>query len=216
MVVPSNYRNAPDKCPGLSGAFTSSLSGASNEELRAKASASCGSGTHALKSGSRSTLWGRLKQHQGVTKSGGGNHRGSIFRIIIGEALKNRVGYSCPSWGEGSSASKEVRKGELSLEQAVSATLGSMSFLWLRVEDEPGPNTLRGYIERNTIALLSNYSHTPIDLPSLEWLGRHSGRARVRRSGLWDSNHVDETYDPAFLDILKRLIAEERCERGWR
>ena len=60
MVVPSNYRNAPDKCPGLSGAFTSSLSGASNEELRAKASASCGSGTHALKFGSRSTLWGRL------------------------------------------------------------------------------------------------------------------------------------------------------------
>ena len=167
-------------------------------------------GTHALKAGSRSTLWGRLKQHQGVAKSSGGNHRGSIFRLIVGEALMNRDGYRCPSWGKGASASKEVRKGELPLEQAVSAKLGSMSVLWLPVEDDPGPNSLRGYIECNAIALLSNYRQTPVDPPSPDWLGRHSSRERVRRSGLWNSNHVDEAYDPDFLHTLGRLVCEEQ------
>lgn len=47
-------------------------------------------GTHALASGSRTTLWNRLSQHQGVRKSGGGNHRGSIFRLHVGTALINR------------------------------------------------------------------------------------------------------------------------------
>jgi hypothetical protein len=35
-------------------------------------------GTHGLKTGSRSTLWGRLAQHRGSASAG--NHRGSIFR----------------------------------------------------------------------------------------------------------------------------------------
>jgi hypothetical protein len=41
-------------------------------------------GTHALTTNSRTTLWNRLSQHRGVEKSGGGNHRGSIFRLIVG------------------------------------------------------------------------------------------------------------------------------------
>ena len=32
-----------------------------------------------------------------------------------------------------------------------------MPFLWLEVPDPPGPDSLRGYIERNAIVLLSNY-----------------------------------------------------------
>jgi hypothetical protein len=43
-------------------------------------------GTHALRIGSSSTLRQRLGQHRGRT-SGGGNHRGSIFRLLIGQAL---------------------------------------------------------------------------------------------------------------------------------
>lgn len=31
-------------------------------------------GTHALKTGSRTTLWNRLSQHRGTVKTGGGNH----------------------------------------------------------------------------------------------------------------------------------------------
>ncbi len=43
-------------------------------------------GTHALRNGSRTTLWNRLSQHRGSARSGGGNHRGSIFRLIVGTA----------------------------------------------------------------------------------------------------------------------------------
>ena len=80
-----------------------------------------------------------------------------------------------------------------------------MPFLWLEIDDEPGPDSLRGYIERNAIALLSNYGKEPLDPPSGEWLGRLCDRERVRNSGLWNQNHVEERYDPAFLDTLERL-----------
>src|SRR5262245_19918112 len=44
-------------------------------------------GTHALKTGSGTSLWNRLSQHRGQARSGGGNHRGSIFPLIVGTAL---------------------------------------------------------------------------------------------------------------------------------
>jgi hypothetical protein len=100
-----------------------------------------------------------------------------------------------------------VRTGERVLEREVSQTIGKMPFLWLAMEDESGPQSLRGYIERNSIALLSNYSKPPLDPPSQHWLGRHCDRERVRNSGLWNSNHGDERYDPAFLDELDRAIS---------
>lgn len=81
-----------------------------------------------------------------------------------------------------------------------------MPFLWLSVDDAPGPDSRRGYVERNSIALLSNFIGEPIDPPSPNWLGRCCNRERVRRSGLWNSNHVDESCDPAFLDVLSALI----------
>jgi len=115
-------------------------------------------GTHALAPGSQTTLWKRLSQHRGTSRSGGGNHRGSIFRLIIGTALIERDGYACPTWDDRSSmAPADVRAGELALECAVSKTIGAMRFVWLRIDDEPGRNSLRGYVERNAIALLSNY-----------------------------------------------------------
>lgn len=163
-------------------------------------------GTHALKAGSGTKLWTRLSQHRGQARSGGGNHRGSIFRLIVGTALIEKDGHDYPSWGQGSSAPREVRESEQPLEMAVSSVIGGMPFLWLAIEDEPGPASLRGYIERNSIALLSNFSKEPLDPPSRTWLGYLCNRDRVRASGLWNSNHVDEAYEPAFLDTLARLI----------
>ena len=167
-------------------------------------------GTHALKLGARSTLWGRLSQHRGKADGSGGNHRGSVFRKIIGAALIERNGYSYPTWGHGNSAPKEVRERERPLEQEVSATLGRMTVLWLAVEDEPGTGSQRGYIERNAIALLSNYEREPIDPPSPGWLGHHSDREKGRQSSLWNSNHVEDTYTPAFLDTMEWLIEQMR------
>ncbi len=81
-----------------------------------------------------------------------------------------------------------------------------MPFIWLSVDDEPGPQSLRGFIERNAIALLSNYGKLPIDPPSDSWLGSYCTREKVRTSGLWNSNHVDESYDPAFPGTLASLV----------
>lgn len=65
---------------------------------------------------------------------------------------------------------------------------------------------------RNAIALLSNYPEKRgvVDPPSPTWLGRWADRETVRRSGLWNVNHVDEEYDPAFLAALERLVDKAR------
>lgn len=164
-------------------------------------------GTHALKAGSRTTLWRRLKQHKGTVRSGGGNHRGSIFRLIVGAALISRDGLGCPTWGSSrGGVSREFRARELELERAVSEEIGAMPFLWLAIKDDAGPDSRRGYIERNSIALLSNRGREAIDPPSSAWLGYLCDREKVQKSGLWNSNHVEEGHDPAFIDTLADLI----------
>lgn len=83
----------------------------------------------------------------------------------------------------------------------------NLPFLWVKVEDEPGPDSDRAYLERNAIALLSNYERKPID-PRENWLGQYSRSQKIRESGLWNVNHVDEEYDPQFLDILEERIEQ--------
>src|SRR3984885_3438171 len=100
-------------------------------------------GTHALKAGGSTTLWGRLSTHRGQLRSGGGNHRGSIFRLIVGTALIARDRHEFPTWGAGSSAAKDIKVGEIKLERAVSEVIRTMPFVWLAVDDEPGPASMR-------------------------------------------------------------------------
>jgi hypothetical protein len=164
-------------------------------------------GTHGLKKGSYSTLWGRLRQHKGFV-NGGGNHRGSVFRLHIGKALIKNGDWPDgirKTWGKGSSANRELRQVEIPLEKAVSNYIGEMPFLWLSVPDAPGPDSQRAYIEKNSIALLSNYCK-PVDPPSKGWLGSSSDHESITKSGLWNINHVGEKYEPGFLDIVEKLI----------
>lgn len=137
-------------------------------------------GTHALNAGSGSTLWGRLPQHRG-TAGGGGNHRGSIFRLLIGVALARREGTALPpSWGIGSdrgAASKRlevnreaIKSSEVGLEASVSEYIGDMPFLWLEIGDEPGPTSERGVVERNAVGLLSAAMSPAPDPASASWL----------------------------------------------
>jgi len=163
-------------------------------------------GTHALKAGGSTTLWRRLSTHRGQLGSGGGNRRGSIFRLIVGTALVARDGHEFPTWGEGRSAAKDIKVAEIELERAVSQVIRAMPFVWVAVDDEPGPASMHGKIEREAIALLSNFNKPPLDPPSPHWLGRNCDRDRVRASGLWNQNHIDESYDPAFLGDLEQLV----------
>ena len=166
-------------------------------------------GTHALTAKSGTSLWDRLRQHRGTLHPSGGNHRGSIFRLLIGEALIRRDGLTAgaSTWGQGSNAPRDVREDERLIEIEVSRHIGAVSFLFLPVLDAPGPDSQRAYIERNSIALLSGYSSASIDPPDPQWLGLNSSRERVHRSGLWNNNHVDEDYSPEFLDVLGTLVA---------
>ncbi|WP_198912144.1 hypothetical protein [Acetobacter sicerae] len=163
-------------------------------------------GTHALTDTSRTKLWGRLSQHRGRASVAGGNHRGSIFRLLVGTAFLERRGVQSATWGLGSNAPAYIRAQETDLEGEVSNIIGAMPLLWLDIDGSPDSRYLRGYVERNTIALLSNYGKEAIDPPSPQWLGHGCNRERVRSSGLWNNNHVDESYDPAFLDRLSELV----------
>ncbi|MGN6172151.1 MAG: hypothetical protein ACTHPS_04265 [Streptosporangiaceae bacterium] len=166
-------------------------------------------GTHALRPTDRTTLWGRLRQHRGRIggrNPGGGNHRASIFRGHVGTALIRRdhlPGGLLESWASTHPQSSWA-KAEDQLERAVSLHIGSMPFLWLAVPNRPDGSSDRAFIECNSIALLSCTTGGP-DKPSSSWLGGHATSSKVCRSGLWNSNPVDEHYEPAFLDLLASL-----------
>jgi hypothetical protein len=97
-------------------------------------------GTHALKCDAESTIWERLRQHRGVARTGGGNHRGSIFRLLVGKALAYRGDVALPqSWdvkGDRRAAARHfgvdlaaIKQDEAALEALVSKYVGAMPFL---------------------------------------------------------------------------------------
>lgn len=163
-------------------------------------------GTHAVSEGSKATLWNRLRTHRGGG-NGLGNHRGSIFRLHVGESLIRRGALepNFPTWGKGQSASTDVRSAEEQIELAVSEHIGGMEVVWLEVPDISSADSDRGYLERNFIALLAGPTG-PLDLPSGKWLGRWSTREAVKSSGLWNVNHVYETFDATSLDVFEQHI----------
>lgn len=170
-------------------------------------------GTHAISEGSGTSLWARLRTHRGNLRGsyeGGGNHRGSVFRKAVGDALINRDGLEKEfhGWGVGSSAGRDRRLKELKLERRVSDYIRELPFLWVNIDDEPGTGSDRAYIEQNAIALVSNYESKLIDPRSDDWLGKHSPSRKIRHSGLWNVNHTDEAYDPAFLQRLELAVEE--------
>jgi hypothetical protein len=167
-------------------------------------------GTHGVTSGSKATLRSRLRAHLG-TRAGSGNHRGSIFRLHVGMAMLRKTGVSIPTWGVGKQpppqlkADPVAREAEAKWEAMVSKRIGSMGALWVDVPDESGLLSVRGFIERNAIALLSNRGR-PLDPASPEWLGKHSPRGDIVSSHLWNIKHVNEVYDPSFLDALADAV----------
>jgi hypothetical protein len=176
-------------------------------------------GTHAVSQTSKTTLWHRLSTHRGPSH-GAGNHRGSIFRLHVGRALINHSQgvIDILTWGQGQSAPKEIKLTEAEHERRVSQHIGQMPFLWVDVNDAPSSLSERSIIEKNAIALLAGADgRSPLDPPSVDWLGTFSSNQKIRLSGLWNLNYVGEPdkpypYDPAFLQVLSRNI-ERMAER---
>ena len=155
-------------------------------------------GTH---SGHRSNIWTRLIEHKM-------DYGRSVFRDHVYWALRNRARFE-----ERTSCSDQEH------EHCVSQYIGKMPFLWLRV-DEPD---MRKSIERNAVALLSDYRYqrNPIDRKSDNWLGSfrfdpdhpyrtkriRENRKKVAKSGLWNVDYVNkESYDQKSLEKMGALI----------
>ena len=176
-------------------------------------------GTHAVSTGSATSLWDRLKQHYGTGSASsdhphGGNHRGSVYRKRVGESIIERhdLQDDYPEWDERWSSidrdRSDVRDEEYILERRVSAYIREQPFLWVDLDDEPSADRDRAYVEQNTIALLSNFEKQTIDPRTDSWLGKYSRSRKIRDSGLWNVNHVEEEYEQAFLDRLEDAISE--------
>jgi len=166
-------------------------------------------GTHAVSTGSKAILRTRLRAHLG-TEAGLGNHRGSVFRQHVGAALieKNQFNNLYPNWGIGRNASKKIRLDETSLEREVSNYIRKLRLLFIEVPGEHGTDSYRDFIERNSLALLTQ-NMCPSELASKKWLGNWSPNKTIRRSGLWNIQHVGGKYEKSFLKVLHELIDAE-------
>jgi hypothetical protein len=170
-------------------------------------------GTHALKAESSRTLSNRLGQHRGALAGrhpGGGNHRGSVFRLHVGKALIAKGGWSpaiAEVWGVNQPRGFRADAEESALERVVSDYIRALPFVWVPVVDKAGPDSVRGVIEKGAIALLSNQRH-PIDTPSRAWLGLSSPEPKIRSSGLWNVHHVEDPPTAGVLRVLDSAVLE--------
>ncbi|MBA2665478.1 MAG: hypothetical protein H0U69_00420 [Trueperaceae bacterium] len=165
-------------------------------------------GTHALLRGSKSTMPGRLRQHRGLPGRGG-NHRGSVFRLHVGAAMLERTDVDLPSWGLGLARGAAAPVEEVEHERHVSRYLAELLVVTVAIDDEPGPSSLRGYIERSAIGLLAS-AGVVVDPPSQTWLGRSARREAIVASGLWNVNHVDEPVDAHFVQRFAAIVDRPR------
>jgi hypothetical protein len=162
-------------------------------------------GTHGVSAGAKSTIRQRLRQHMGSTRSGGGGHRGSVFRHLVGLSLIER-GAADPSIWSMKSPSKAERLKELPLEREVSVYIRSLSYLWVSAEDQASSTSDRAVIESNAIALLSDFGKPAIDPATDEWLGCVCPKPDIPGSSLWNSRDVRATFDPRGLELLVQRV----------
>ena len=143
----------------------------------------------------------RLGEHCGTSTPRYGDHRRSVFRLLVGNALIGRDPRAgIDSWG--ARKVRNMRHAEQPLEEMVSRRIGGMSVAFVPIEDALG----RDNVKRNAIALLSGFPDRASDRPSSNWLGRHCDREKVRSSGLWNNVHVDGVHESGFLSVFERLV----------
>ena len=164
-------------------------------------------GTHAAQANSKATIKQRIAQHKGPENLYG-QHRNSVFRELVGYALINKNNLNFNHWGvRKEKSNKHVISVEREFEKEISLYLRSLKFTILEIPGDASKDNDRAFIERNTIALLSNYERTVIDAPSCNWLGKHTGKDKIIHSGLWNSNYVDiKSVESDYFDKMKFYI----------
>jgi hypothetical protein len=163
-------------------------------------------GTHAVSAGSRATLRDRLRAHLG-TSDGYGNHRSSVFRLHVGEAIIRRDGIRkrFPEWGNGQSSSASVRERERPLERKVSDVISKLHVANVKVADRAAKMSARSALERLTIALFTE-NYQPVDPPGPQWLGRHSAHDVISKVGLWNLREVGSKADLRVIETIRERV----------
>lgn len=142
------------------------------------------------------------------SESGNGSR---VVRIGSSDNLQRRLGYH---FGRGASSFRDNLGKALVCRDGLGAdakwrvheVIRSMSFVWLETDDV----RLQALIEKESIALLSNYRKPPLDPPSANWLGHHGHRVAISRSGLWNIQHGGGSHRRSTLMRLERLAAQMR------
>ena len=147
-------------------------------------------GSHGLSGKSNSTLKGRLRQHKGFL-NGGGNRRVSVFRRHVGNAIIKKENFD----------EKEVQ--DEVLEKMISDYINSLPLAVLLFEDKC---KLRKDIEKKSIRLLSEN----MENININWLGTYSNNEKIKKSGLWNIQHVKiKKENEKCAEIKEFLIALE-------
>ena len=129
-----------------------------------------------------------------------GNKNSSVFRRHLGAAILAKRDPNNPRLKEWM-GSEVILKG---VENAVSKLLREeFSFRCIRVDDADE----RLELERRLISTLAKFSPKYI---SPNWLGRYSPVDTIRRSGLWNVEHVDDyvIMESEHLNRLEQLVLE--------
>ena len=159
-------------------------------------------GTHADNCNRNSKIWNRIKKHIG-NNNGYGNHRISVLRSHIGKALINRYKLNFPTWGVGNNAPVYVLEKEKELEKLVSDYIKKLAIIVIEVNDEPSKDSMRVYIKRNSIALLSK-TYKYFNNYSTEWLGLFSQNEEIRKSYLWNIDFTMEKHDENIVEVISK------------
>jgi len=164
-------------------------------------------GTHGVSQGSKSSLRSRLRAHFGLG-SGGGNHRASVFRLHVGNAIieRDNLGSSYQSWAIGQSADRATTSAEFALELQVSSYIRSLKCMVFDINDESSLLSARAAVEKFIITLISE-NGIILDPPSPSWLGLHSNRSAIRHSGLWNVQHIGAKCEPPAEQLFDSLFA---------
>ena len=161
-------------------------------------------GTHGVSKGSQSTLRHRLRTHMGTGELAG-NHRSSVFRLHVGQALLTAQQRNLKSWAKGQSAESAIRTRENWLEKQVSNYLRKLLVFVLEVDDASGPSSFRARLERALITLITE-GGLVLDLPTESWLGLHSPKKEIAGSGLWNIQHHSQDLDQRSINRFIRML----------
>ena len=93
-----------------------------------------------------------LVSAQGSGGSGGGNHRGTIFRLLVGAAVIGRDQHDLPTWGDKKKSRKDVKISSTLWNARSAAPSGVCRFSGLTFETKPVPTVCAATIEKNSIA----------------------------------------------------------------